>query len=89
MYRNGGIWIHVEQGRLNDIDHLIAPRRIDCDLEVRDDDSEVPSKTAKQQRKALQNKTDDTDTQGQQHSERIKPLKSYKENNYQDMLSLK
>ena len=56
MYRNGGIWIHVEQGRLNDVDHLIAPRRIDCDLEVRDDDPEVPSKTAKQQRKVLQNR---------------------------------
>ena len=44
MYRDGCVWVHVEQGCLNDINHLITSRGIDGDLKVGDDNPEIPSK---------------------------------------------
>ena len=46
MHWDGGVRIHIEESRLNDVDHLIASSRIDCDLKVWDNDPEVPPKAA-------------------------------------------
>ena len=53
MNRDGCIRVHIEQRSLDNIDHLISPGGVDCDLEMSNHDPEVPPEAEREITKGI------------------------------------
>ena len=51
--RDGCVRVHIEQRSLDNIDHLISPGGVDCDLEMSNHDPEVPPEAEREITKGI------------------------------------